>query len=304
MPPADEHYTSQLAIQLMESIPITNGFFTPKMLHDLSMVPGHLNTLRRMSRIVTGSAALLSEDLKKITYSDGPKVYNLYGTTENMPSIQGPGPSNEPEYMNFHPNCGFEFRQYDGSDLRHLVVKRQAKLRSYQPVFMSYPNKQEFETNDLFSEHPQRPGYWRHRGRTDDLITTHILGLKMFVADIEQEIQRHEWISAVLIFSEVERMPLMILEPVAQSLPTTADERRQFIDHIWPMVEKANRLCVSGIRMQKDLVVVANTAFVRTAKHSVDRRRTVELFKEEIDVVYTKYERGMIEEGIDDSVTQ
>jgi len=166
-------------------------------------------------------------------------------------------------------------------------MKRVKRFEEDQLVFRSYPNINHFATGDLFSQHPQHSGYWRHRGRLDDMINIMPCGVKLHVADLEQAIEQRDWVRSALIGNDSCRAPNVLLEPSPQALVNYAESHESFLNHVWPAIEAANEICTENACLQKDLVFVAKERFVQNAKGSAARRSTLEVFKQEIERAYT-----------------
>ena len=266
----------------------TGAALTPDLLHQAVSSPQYLEITRNLDTIVFGSGTLLSTCAQKITDNGGPTIQNLYGSTESWPSIQGPGLSDDPRYISLHPYGGYEMRHTSG-ELFELVIKRNRRLEDFQSVFWSYPGIDEFVTRDLFSRHPQHHGYWRHRGRVDEMIVGNY-GLKLLVADLERAIEEHEWVRSVLICNDSCRSPVVILNAATHILPIHGRMEQSFdtifIAAVWPVIQAASNLCTKNFHLRKDLVLIAREGFVQTAKWSVDRASTLRLLRPDIQRLY------------------
>ena len=284
--PSGEHSSAKGLNDVLNIRMVTGAALTPDLLHQIVSDPTCLESIRRLEIIVFGSGSLSATCAHRIMEDNGPVIQNFYGCTESWPSIQRPGLVDDPRFLSFHPYGGYEL-QYRSADLFELVIKRFEWYKEYQPVFWSFPNISQFSTGDLFSQHPQHPGYWRHRGRLDNMINITPSGVKLFVADLERAIEQHDWVRSALIGNDSCRAPIVMLEPSPQAFATHTVSYETFIDCVWPAIEAANRLCTENARLQKDLVFVAKGRFARTAKGSVARRSTLKLLKHEMEKLYT-----------------
>lgn len=106
-------------------------------------------------------------------------------------------PREDWKYVNVHPDTGVEF-EHRSDDLRELCIVRNKEFESWQPVFKLYPDLQTFPSGDLFSPHPSKPGLWKHRGRTDDIIVF-LTGEKTNPTSMEECVSSHLEVRAALV---------------------------------------------------------------------------------------------------------
>jgi acyl-coenzyme A synthetase/AMP-(fatty) acid ligase len=120
------------------------------------------------------------------------KLVSVYGASEIglPPAIRRSGtfPSEDWQYVHFHPEIGVEFRHVN-ENLFELCIVRHSDLEEHQPVFKLFPDLQVYRTRDLYTPHPSKPDLWIYKGRADDII--------VFLTG-EKPIQRHLSITSLL----------------------------------------------------------------------------------------------------------
>ncbi|PQE08772.1 AMP-binding enzyme protein [Rutstroemia sp. NJR-2017a BVV2] len=188
------------------------------------------------------------------------------------------------DYVEFNKNVGAEFEPRPGN-LHELVFVRKSEWAAMQQIFFLYPDRDRFETNDLWMEHPTRKGLWKIVGRTDDYIPlSHGDGL--YASTVEQEIERHDLVQAALVGGHGKPKPMLLIEIV----PGKHDEglREEFIQSLLPYLEKVNAQCHKSVQLSPELVLLAQPEkpFVRTLKGSVARLPSLSLYEQETEGIY------------------
>lgn len=126
---------------------------------------------------------------------------NLTGTTEGL--FMG---SLLPEqedwiYFSFHPNANFDFREIEPGVFEQFIVRDDQYFDHFQGIFHTFPDVQEMSLKDLFTAHPTKPGLWRFKGRTDDVVVLSN-GNKIHPKDVEAVIDSHPAVSSCLVVSQ------------------------------------------------------------------------------------------------------
>ena len=189
-------------------------------------------------------------------------------------------------YYRFHTMMGFEFEHHSGN-LYELVLNRKPELSRWQQVFYIYPGLDRFHTQDLFAKHPTELDAWAFAGRTDEVIL--LSSGRLHAAEMETEIQRHPNIRTALVGGEGRKKPFLIVEMTSRVLDIK--QRRKIIDHVWPMVQRANETSAESVRLSKSLIIIASPAkpLVRSSNGMVLRKETIDLYKKEIDNLYKEF---------------
>ena len=151
------------------------------------------------------------------------------------------------QYACFHPSVGAKFRQYS-NDLYELVIVRNCRGIDVQtdttrtahhlncthpayhhlpmlppqghlsrpnfipqPAFAFFPHASEYNTRDLWSPHPSKPGFWRLQARIDDLVTLNT-GQAVNPIPYEQQIlaENHDVESVLMWGGMADRIGLLV----------------------------------------------------------------------------------------------
>ena len=231
------------------------------------------------------------------------RFFTMFGATEigNLPQII----SNEDmadwkhddwSYITPHPSTGAVFRPFT-KDMYELVIVRDPKLEDYQTCFKVFPDLQEYSLRDLFSKHPTRPGKWRHRGRTDDVVVFDT-GENVNPVEMEDVIQGHPLIRSVLLIGD-RRTNAALLVELTQNTHMSKAERTDMVEKLWPIIETANEKCDLFARVKKShvLFVSPDKPMERAGKGTVQRRLTLDLYTQEINAFYADIGDGGLQES-------
>ena len=187
------------------------------------------------------------------------------------------------DYVSFQPHAGVTFEHRNDS-LHELVFVRQPEC-AVQPIFLVYPEKSRFETNDLWIEHETRKGLWKIVGRTDDYISLST-GDGLHASSLEPEFESHEFVKAALIGGHGRLRPVLLLELNPDIEVGTDHEAwaQNFKASLTPHIDKVNSKCHPSVRLSPKLILFAdrNKPFERTIKGNVARAQSLELYEQEI----------------------
>ncbi|KAF9893545.1 hypothetical protein FE257_010857 [Aspergillus nanangensis] len=182
------------------------------------------------------------------------------------------------DYVKFLGEVGVTF-EHRFNDLYELVFVRRPDV-SIQQIFIVHPEKDRYETRDLFVEHPQHKGYWKIVGRTDDYVyLAHGDGLH--ASRLEPEIEAHPAVKSVLIGGHACSAPVLLVELYASSEEI---DREAMVESLKPYIDRVNVHCHDCVKLSTDRVLFASAEkpFVQTVKGSVARMQTLALYEEEI----------------------
>ncbi|KAI1422130.1 hypothetical protein F5Y12DRAFT_717757 [Xylaria sp. FL1777] len=126
--------------------------------------------------------------------------------------------------------------------------------------------------------------FWIYHGRVDNVIVFSG-GKKLNPITIEETIQGHPSVKGALAIGSNKFQAGLLLEPVKH---TEDEDKRKFIDSVWPLVEKANRETLAHGQISRELITIANPSkpFLRSGKNTIQRASTIQLYAEEIDILY------------------
>lgn len=178
--------------------------------------------------------------------------------------------------------CNYE---HVGDNVYEQTIIRQAP---HQPIFYTFPDATEYKTGDLFEAHPNLPNHWRSQGRTDNIIVFNN-GEKLNPVSIEATVSLHPKVRQVMVVGHGYFQAGMILEPSEWPLHTSVED---FIDSVWPTIEKANAATVEHGRVSRHLVTISDPErpFLFSPKGSFRRGAVIKLYKEDIAALFTAEE--------------
>lgn len=193
-------------------------------------------------------------------------------------------------YFSFHPLSGAALvHRFD--NLSELVFRRKNEAAEFQQVFTIQTHLDSYNTKDLFSEHPSKPGKWRYEGRLDDTIVLSTAQV-LYVANMERVIGENPLVGAVVIGGTGRPKPFVLIEAAEGTLTGASDKAgmTDYIDAIWPSLQGATEVTSTNGELTKELVVVVRAGgsrpFARTPKGSVDRTRTLAAYEQDIEALY------------------
>ena len=185
---------------------------------------------------------------------------------------------------------GCDWRRAD-NNAYELVIVRKNTSPGMQGFFYTFPDLEEFSTNDLYEPHPTLPNHWKYHGRADNIIVFSN-GEKLNPATVEGLIQSHPEVKGALVVGSGRFQPGLLVEPITQ--PQSENDERKFIEHLWPRVVRANDETVAHGRIDKDFIAVtaADKPFCRAGKGTVQRGATIANYSDDIDQLYQRAERS------------
>lgn len=205
-------------------------------------------------------------------------------------------------WMRYHPSHNIQFRLQDTVENHNLheavIVRNTESIDAEQPVFKiaKYRTSEEYCSGDLFSPHPEDEDLWEYRGRKDDM-QVFSSAEKYYPTATEAAIAAsHPGIQEVLLVGTGRPQAALLVEmreSVSPLLP-----REEAVERIFKGIEAANETSPPTARITKQHVLFTKEGkpMVRTAKGSVQRRATVEAYKEELGTLFQRAREGCAEE--------
>lgn len=271
----------QVARDTMRYGNVKGAMLPPALIDGLCEDDAGLDCLRNLEYLYFAGAPLLRKTAEKLL--GHVTIKPAMGSTEAGVYFLQLTSEDDWEYYYFRPAMGLEFRHI-GGELYEPVFVRQPALERWQQVFQVYPDLHEFPTKDVFSPHPSKPGFWKYVGRTDDMIAfSH--GECLYASGIEDEISKYPRVAAVLVGGQGRTRPFVLVE-----WKDGAPHDMKSLEGLWHVMEQANQSCSDLVKLSRDLVLFAvpEKPLVRTAKGSVARRESEQLFAKEIELLYEK----------------
>jgi len=130
-----------------------------------------------------------------------------------------------------------------------------------------------FHTSDLFIAHPSIPKAWKFIGRSDDRVTL-LNGEKVLPLPIEGRIVQDSLIKEAVVFGVDRPVPgLLLFRADTEEAANLSEE--EFLDHVWPSIEDANKKTEAFSQIGRNMVVVVahDKTFPETDKSTVKRGR-------------------------------
>ena len=263
------------------------AWYSPYILIDIASNSSFLKNISNLSN-VSYSGGMLPIDVGD-AISRHTRLFGSMASTETgiLPSRLPP-----PEmwnYYQFNEHLGHTFRHY-ADDMYELVCTRDKTKEPFQGVFYTLPDTEIYEMRDLYIQHPTRAGWWRSTGRIDDVVIM-ADAKKLNTVPYEAVIEQHPGIATALICGTGRTRPAVLVQP--SQWPESEQEERSLIDAAWPDFEKANVAGPVFGRLIKELVVVAKQSkpMARAGgKDTVQRKRSIQLYQDEIDEAYQRAE--------------
>lgn len=257
----------------------------PSIIEDLLNNPAYHETLKTLDCVMYGGGPLSKYPGDQLAKTIS--VVYLMGSKETMLLPTVIADRTNWQYFGFSPCKGGELR-YLWADLYQLFILRSSEYETSQSVFYTFPELQEFDTEDLYSKQPEMEGLWRCRGMADDLIVLST-GENVNPTGMEEIIcLLPEVCSALLAGQWPSHLP-----PDEPKKPlVTLVDREKLLENIWPTIERANKLCFAHGKVVRDLTLFtsAGKPMLRAGKGTIQRRGTTKLYKPELDALYDKWQ--------------
>lgn len=272
--------------------PFDGGFYTPGLLKELCQNPETLSMLRSHRWVMYGGAALdeqVGDQLCKYT-----EVTKMLATTEGgIVQLFRPQRPDLWKYYHFHPLMNFRMvpladgtgEEEDG--LYELTIEKDPTGKVPQSLFVGFPDLDVYHTQDLYSKHPTIPDIWDHRGRTGDLMK--LAGLAKFHArDVEAAVEKCPDVRMAMLGGEGRPVPFLLVE-IKQNGEGLAPD--VIIDRVWEIVDSVNKDVTEEGRISREMILLADPdrPFRLNLKSSLDRRRTLELYAHDVEMLYQKH---------------
>ncbi|RAK78914.1 NRPS-like enzyme [Aspergillus fijiensis CBS 313.89] len=276
----DKPLSVDIIVDVIQATQPTAVLLPPSILEDMSHSADARAALRTLEAVYFAGAPLAPEagDLLE----QDTKVITVIGSSE-MGLISSFVPQGEKVwgYFEWNPAYGVEM-QPQGDGLYELVIRRRADSRRIHGIFHTFPDLNEYHTNDLFVQHPERPNLWKYHGRKDDVLVLSN-GEKLNPVTLEKTVEGHPRVKHALVIGQSRFQTALLVEP---SEPVT--DEKAFIEAIWPTVERANETVPKYGRVSKNKIRLASPAkpFQVTPKGTTKRRAVNSDYAEEIEAIY------------------
>ncbi|KXL48244.1 MAG: hypothetical protein FE78DRAFT_87403 [Acidomyces sp. 'richmondensis'] len=287
--PSNQPLNSSLIQKVLDSAHPHVAFLAPSMLEEIGVSEGGISRLSKLEAVCYGGGPLspgIGNKIAKVTH-----LVNALGTTEvgMMPFYVHAKDSWE--YFQYDPQMkGIEFRERE-EGVYELFLVRHPSTDPYHCAWWTFPNSEEYSTKDLYTKHPVKPDMWLNIGRADDIIVFSN-GEKLNPSSMELILEEEPKIKGVLIIGQSRFEPAILIELrddiAADFDPKIEQIKKQMIDSIWWVVEKANRNAPGHAKLSKDKIIftVPEKPMSRAGKDTIQRQATLKLYSTEIENIY------------------
>ncbi|KAH6999173.1 hypothetical protein BKA56DRAFT_469848 [Ilyonectria sp. MPI-CAGE-AT-0026] len=265
----------------LDNIVLDSAFISPSVLQDISKSPRVLEKLSTL-KFITSAGGPVAQSVGEVIHPRVP-IWQTMGMTEGQWLASVVTHPDEWAYFYFHPRTGFEMRPYS-DDLFELVFAKKEGLAPTQPVFVTFPDLDIWETKDLYSRHPTAMDLWKYEMRRDDLIILSN-GEKFNPLAAEGRLISHPWISTAFITGRGRFQAATLLYPDGNNIN---ESDSSIVDNVWPTIEDVNKSLPAFAQIHRDFVKIVRTPFPRTPKGTLARNETEKLFSKEIEDIYER----------------
>ncbi|KAF3760043.1 hypothetical protein M406DRAFT_95652 [Cryphonectria parasitica EP155] len=302
---SDRPTSTDLVMECLANANVNSAMLAPATLEDLSQTQEGIRAVTKLDSVVFGGGNLARESGNRLV-KNGVMLRNVIGATEFAP-FPTYTKSDPALWQYFHYNqevMGCEFRRYgeggEDDDVRELVIVRKKENRYHpgqQAIFYTFPDLNEWSTKDLYRPHPTLADHWIYHGRADNIIVFSN-GEKLNPVTIEEIVSDHPRVKGATVIGAQQFQAGLLIEP--QVHPQSEEEKQEFLDDVWPLVEQANKETVQHGRIARDLIMLSSPdkPFPRAGKGTIQRAATVKLYEDEIKKLYAdKDQHGSNQSG-------
>ena len=262
------------------------------MLQDVARNSTYLENIAKLDNVSYAGGILPAETGEAIKTRT--RLFGIYASTETgilpgeMPPVDNWG------YYRYNKRLGHAYRHFHG-DMYELIHTRDDSLQPFQGVFYTFLDEDTYAMRDLYIEHPTREGWWRSAGRVDDVVIF-ADAKKLNPIPYEVVIEEHPAVATALICGTGRSRPAVLLQP--RDWPADQEAEKQLVGELWSHFQRANEAGPVHGRLIKELVVLTKKEkpMARAGgKDTVQRKRSIELYEDEIERAYQHAEKlGLI----------
>ncbi|OCL15374.1 acetyl-CoA synthetase-like protein [Glonium stellatum] len=275
--------------QVLQYANIDGASCIPSTLEQISKVPEVVDKLSKLRHIAYAGGRLAPSAGHII--SQKTHLINTVASTETGPLVAYCTDREDWEYVCLSQvHNGIEFRRTSPtSNLYELFFVKDPRLDTFQGVFTVFPTLDEYSMNDLYSPHPTKPHHWRHEGRKDDMIVF-ANGWNFNPIVHEQLITAHPAVKHAILVGTGRYKPAALIELQSSYDATNEQARQEILEMIWPKICEANNLADSTGQLDVNHIVFADPGkpFLIAGKGTVQRKVTIDLYRDEIDLIYDR----------------
>ncbi|CAI7678147.1 unnamed protein product [Penicillium pancosmium] len=285
LPIADQAVTPDTVYSFINNSGADAAVLAPSLLQDMSHDNNDMNLLAALSFVTCGGGGLEVEAGDRLVEA-GVTLANIISTTEYglYPIYFQPDMKLWRYFVFDDETFGSDYRPTGDDTFEHVIVRR-AQDPGMQGIFYTFPELNEYHTNDLYKPHPTFPHLWLHSGRSDDVIVFSN-GEKLNPVSIESVVGAHPDLKRAVVVGQGKFQAGIFLEP--HEIPNDDAAVRALIDNVWPTIEQVNKQTVAHGQIAKHLVKICDPtkAIPSSAKGSLQRGAFLKLYIDEIENMY------------------
>ncbi|OTA63356.1 nonribosomal peptide synthetase, partial [Hypoxylon sp. EC38] len=288
----DRPLSIDLILESLDHADVEGIMLPPAMLEEMSHNDEYIRPLAKLNLVLFGGGNLNREAGDKLVRK-GVRLANVIGATE-FTIFPMYFQSNYEMWQYFILNSdviGADWRKVEGpEEAYHLVMVRKGEHPSFQGIFYTFPDINEYDTKDMYKPHPTLPDHWSYYGRSDNIIVFST-GEKLNPVTIEEIVVGHPEVKGVLVVGSDRLQAGLLVEPLKN--PESDEEAEKLLNRVWPYVVKANEETVAHGQIARQFMALANPEkpFHRAGKGTVQRASTLKAYKDEIDRLYKKVDQ-------------
>jgi len=311
----DRPLTPDLAAECIKCVGADAALLPPAIIEQMAQKEEQIATLKHLKHLMFGGGPLASE-CGNILVRKGVRLMNVIASTEFAPYLTYHQSNLDLwQYYIFNEELmGIDWRpvatgagssssisnttDHKGDttttptvEAYQMIIRRKNPNRDapgFQGWFYTFPSADEYDTKDLFERHPTLPYHWRYVGRGDDIIVFSN-GEKLNPVTIEDMITSHPAVAGALVVGAGRFQAGLLIEPKRPAHSDDTDNDNNFIEKIWPLVQRANKQTVAHGRItSRDMIMISkpDKPFARAGKGTIQRAATVKLYTQEIDEMF------------------
>lgn len=284
LPPAAAPLTADVVNEIHLQANVDYFALAPSVVTDLAKNPEYLQNLSRLKGLGFAGGPL-SEATGRLIVPHT-ILHAGIGASEWMAAPLLPKEPEDWLYFRFNEEQGgYEFRER-GDGLYEMCIVRKPTWEIAQPVFVTFPELNEFCSKDLFSKHPTKTGLWKYVSRLDDVIVFSN-GEKLNPVSFEGLITTSPYVKGCVVIGQGRFQAALLIEPLTHDDP-------EILNKIWPIVERANEPSLKHGRIAKDHVFFTQIEkpLPRAGKGTVQRAAANRLYAAQIDALYNDLQTG------------
>ncbi|EIN05406.1 acetyl-CoA synthetase-like protein [Punctularia strigosozonata HHB-11173 SS5] len=253
-----------------------------------------VSVMKKLKGVVYGGGPL-DKVIGDHLAEQGVNIYNLYGSSESglkLPIICAP-PGKDWDFFEFLPTTHPEFLPYDDGSYELIMVD----CETHHPLVLNtdWNGIKAYATNDLLAPHPQKKGFWKVVGRTDDQIMLSS-GEKTNPGPLENILRQDPHIQHAVMFGRgrFQNGVIVLPRPEFAFDPSNEQQLAAFRSAIWPTVERMNAFAPQHSRLFKEMILVASPSkpFSFTGKATARRHAIIKDYEPEIEALYKSVEES------------